>query len=965
MFSPIYIGEHIRKHTMRSRLENIIVLVNRNSDKENQERCVFDLSAIKRLQYGRLSSLPLTSHPGMALGFQRESYVEMPNDWILLNLAVVPMNDSAPQWKYDNKYLSTIYDDYEFVVDINMWRFEERTKLNILRGVREKKHKARSESNDDDGRNGRVFVLNEIDGTISPRDETELYLGRMGSFFPNQLLMEAVWMNNISEAERLITDELADVNYTNEINSPLSNACIRGDVDMVSFLLENGAIIENESAIKYSPLNVACYFGHREIIKLLISNGGDVNKEDGSGTTPIAAAALAGNNQIVVELIDDHDVDINTGRCPAISQSIRNSHTECLELLLEKGVLLNNRYDAYDTALHQACAMGIIRGNELVDVLLLKRGNLFPHIMPGKDWEVLLNSYANLNERDLSRCIDRSFSKFGAEKTLLYCIQHATLAWENARQLRSVDVASAENQQKLCNHLQLGAAAILKVMFKDDTAMMGYNGALKIIKCKEDKLEEFMANHNCQKALFIAKEMRLKVFFSQPEPRAYICKLWYGKGLNETFDNAHGFKWENTFKLLVAFCVLLLQIPLLPVTIILPILPKDSNIRKWKYFFTHPIIRFIYNCVLDLTLAILFMMLDLESSSLSLYWKYPLLFTLGGMCALEFRKLNERNSLKAYFKDPFNYFDLPGLLFAISAVMCIFFSSTNGILVTILLCLASLFLWLRVLRFLTLLPPLGPLVLMLFRMFGDVVRWVTMLFIVVLAFMSCVQKLKKKMETIEGCDGVSFHDFLEDTLLGEEVLFDCMEKLGHLAVFGILIVFIFFLIGNVLLLNMLIAMMTESFASVWDAQAENYLLQRASYCIEMYDEKDLPFAVFYFPFFLLNLVKKLLGLKPESRFILEETNHDDGSDEEPTLNNYFYEYIKKYQNEFAGEERWRSKLNKKIGDTDQKVEELSARNEKKIDELTANSVRNEKKIDELTGKMNELTMMMKQLLETD
>jgi len=976
--------------------ENRLVLVHRNGEKDVKEKCVFDKAAMEKLRNGESSSLPLTSHPGMALGFQKKSYFEWP-EWAIMNLALVPLDLAPTCWRYDNgKFLSVTssYDNNEYVVDVDMSRFEYHNKLWIIRSLDEKAYKTKL---DDvyDGTNARAFVLNESDGTISPRDNSDFVLGQLGTSSLNELLMEAVWLNDIDEVKELL-QEGADVNVIgNESVCPLRQAIQKGSIEMVTFLLDNGALVKPD--IPFLPLIDACYFGHLDIVDLLIQHGADVTEADKLGTTPVAAAALNGKNHVVVSLLDDHGMDADCGNSSAVSFSIQNGHGKCLATLLDRGSSIRKKYNNYETALHQAAAMGVVRGQDLVSILLQKRGNLdMTQIQSDKDRDVLLHCYAaNLTERHLSRCIDRAYIKFGAAKALLYCLRLAKLAKKREKLLSRSDVASAENHQRLSKHLQLGGAAILKEKYQDvRTGVFA-----EVATTKEVVIDQFMKHKACQQALFVAQQMGAKVFFAQPQTREYIDRLWYGEKLYHTVLDSQQLKWESFVNIFVSFSLLVIQFAtLLPLTILLPVLPKTSPIRNSKYFFTHPFVRFFYNCLLDLLLAIFFTLVSPESlSSMSVYWKYSLLCAVGGMISMEIREFS-RKSFQSYFGDCFKLSDIPGLLFAVSSIICSFFAGDdmnnyNTLYIVSLSC-ASLYLWLRVLRILTLIPPIGPLVFMLFRMVGDVLKWVTLLIIMVLAFVSSIQKLTIHLKNIISCQDFSFEYFFENTMLGEEILFSCMKEddFGVLKYFGLAIVYVFFLMGNILLLNMLIAIMTESFASVWDAQAESYLLVRASNCIDMKDEKNLPFPIFYLPFGIYNLFLKLLGTtrwggakvgytfefddeKLEEDVDDDDDNDDDGRNEEPRLHDNFFDYIKQYQDDIAGEGRWRLKLNKKIGITDKKVEELTEINKLNLAkmetletinrELVVNSVRNERTNRDNSAKIDELTALMKELLERD
>lgn len=94
-----------------------------------------------------------------------------------------------------------------------------------------------------------------------------------------------------------------DGNFT-----PLSLACLRGDISMTQFLLNNGASVNAESCGGGSPLYNACICGHLEIVCLLITQKADIHKayshNEMMHSTSLAAASKNGCTSIVSLLID-------------------------------------------------------------------------------------------------------------------------------------------------------------------------------------------------------------------------------------------------------------------------------------------------------------------------------------------------------------------------------------------------------------------------------------------------------------------------------------------------------------------------------------------------------------------------------------------------------------------------------------------------------------------------------------
>ena len=100
-------------------------------------------------------------------------------------------------------------------------------------------------------------------------------------------------------------------NITNtEGNTLLHLACYENNVEIVRFLLKNGADINKEDKNGFTPLYLACYENNVEIVRLLLEKDADINKEDKDGNTPLHVACYE-NNVEIVRLLLEKDADIN------------------------------------------------------------------------------------------------------------------------------------------------------------------------------------------------------------------------------------------------------------------------------------------------------------------------------------------------------------------------------------------------------------------------------------------------------------------------------------------------------------------------------------------------------------------------------------------------------------------------------------------------------------------------------
>ena len=83
----------------------------------------------------------------------------------------------------------------------------------------------------------------------------------------------------------------------------IPKASKEGDIDLIEFLIENGADIDAKTAHGFTPLLYASKNGHHSIIELLVVNGADVDIKDKAGLTPLMHLARNGYIDMVFNFI--------------------------------------------------------------------------------------------------------------------------------------------------------------------------------------------------------------------------------------------------------------------------------------------------------------------------------------------------------------------------------------------------------------------------------------------------------------------------------------------------------------------------------------------------------------------------------------------------------------------------------------------------------------------------------------
>jgi ankyrin repeat protein len=117
-------------------------------------------------------------------------------------------------------------------------------------------------------------------------------------------LADAVFLSDIDDARTLLERGADPDARDEEQRTPLMNATLDGQRDLVRVLLEAGADPNLRDADGWTPLDVAVYRQALDLIWLLVHFGADVNAQDDMGISVLMRAVLASKGSTeVVELL--------------------------------------------------------------------------------------------------------------------------------------------------------------------------------------------------------------------------------------------------------------------------------------------------------------------------------------------------------------------------------------------------------------------------------------------------------------------------------------------------------------------------------------------------------------------------------------------------------------------------------------------------------------------------------------
>lgn len=109
-------------------------------------------------------------------------------------------------------------------------------------------------------------------------------------------LMMAAFDGDLATVKLLVVNKKAAVNKPGW--APIHYAATNGHLQIVQFLMANGAMVNALSPSETTPLMMAIGSGNEELIKYLLDNGADLSMRNHEGYTAIDVAQLFGKDDI-------------------------------------------------------------------------------------------------------------------------------------------------------------------------------------------------------------------------------------------------------------------------------------------------------------------------------------------------------------------------------------------------------------------------------------------------------------------------------------------------------------------------------------------------------------------------------------------------------------------------------------------------------------------------------------------
>eukprot|EP00326_Haptolina_ericina_P000384 CAMPEP_0181223756 /NCGR_PEP_ID=MMETSP1096-20121128/30727_1 /TAXON_ID=156174 ORGANISM="Chrysochromulina ericina, Strain CCMP281" /NCGR_SAMPLE_ID=MMETSP1096 /ASSEMBLY_ACC=CAM_ASM_000453 /LENGTH=579 /DNA_ID=CAMNT_0023316721 /DNA_START=1 /DNA_END=1740 /DNA_ORIENTATION=+ len=515
------------------------------------------------------------------------------------------------------------------------------------------------------------------------------------------------------------------------------------------------------------------------------------------------------------------------------------------------------------------------------------------------------------------------------------CIRCAAAAHRAVHRVRAADLERAQMLELLGAKAELAAGALVATLNKKQTrslwATIAGKGAMELACSTEST--RFVCTAAVQS-------------FLQDQFYARLLSLLPACGLLHPL---------TLFTLFIALPLNLLLLPL--VTLFPPLLGclRDSSERwgearllgvDWKAFLILdvPAFKFLLACASDLLLAFLLAIqpaasVRTTSTSRSPFghlweeategnpWIAWLLLWIGTCGFQEAREWSR--SRQQWQSDRYNIFDVSSLVLSATALVLLLLQRGGAVaeaLSRACLGVALAFMLLKtMLRLLSLSQRMGPLVLMLFRMVNDMVKWLCLLAVMLLAFGACFHALFEGAPAACHFGSSLAEDILVliELIVGVDPDFDCLQASNQVTFVAAPAALLgFLLLVGILLINMLIAMLAKTFDTIHETQAQSWQLLFAQLASKWQKEpaEPPPLNLLGAPFFVLyNIYRRAF---PDGK----QYSRHFGYDVDPSsflgwrsrfstqnaLSDHIDTYVQNHLGDLVPEDRWRLDLSQKL-----------------------------------------------------
>ena len=271
---------------------------------------------------------------------------------------------------------------------------------------------------------------------------------------------------------RLLTDG-ADIDYATPslAYNALGAASSRGNLSMVTLLVEQGADVNAKGGYSGNALYLACCGGHMDVVNFLFEKGADVNARIMGGDTALIGASEKNRLdavQFLVEKAADVNIKSEYGEIALLLAS-RDGYKEIVEILLQGGADVNLQNKFGETALFKASRYGY---KEIVEILL--QGGADVNLQSGSGQTALFVAFEGY-KRDVAYALIKAEVdievKDSHQRTALW--QAAEKGWEEIVQIlvdrgAHINTVNANQETALLIACREGHVEVVKTLIRGE-----------------------------------------------------------------------------------------------------------------------------------------------------------------------------------------------------------------------------------------------------------------------------------------------------------------------------------------------------------------------------------------------------------------------------------------------------------------------------------------------------------------
>ncbi|XP_061882708.1 protein phosphatase 1 regulatory subunit 12C [Entelurus aequoreus] len=308
------------------------------------------------------------------------------------------------------------------------------------------------------------------------------------------MLKEAKDMTSRNEEDAL---EIINCSNADGITA-LHQACIDGSMEMVSFLLEYGANVNQVDSEGWTPLHVAASCGYRDIADFLLRNGASLSAVNCDGDVPVDIALDETTEALLQEYTLRQGVDLEAVKRLEEEQITSDARTWLIE-----GPPTDVRHPRTGaTPLHVAAAKGYLEALKLLcqcglDVSAMDFDGWTPlhaaaHWGQGEACHILTEQMCNMEARSNAGQTPLDVADESVEE-LLEDLAQKQANWRNEQSIRDrqnqqgATTASTQNKRRRSSVCRMSSRD--KMNLQDQSKERGISGGLELSEDKESSPE--------------------------------------------------------------------------------------------------------------------------------------------------------------------------------------------------------------------------------------------------------------------------------------------------------------------------------------------------------------------------------------------------------------------------------------------------------------------------------------------